>query len=477
MLPGWGDQSRWQGDQQNMTEQPPLDSHPFNFSPYDVDGYQDNYNTAPAGSSSQATSSNPDQSLWALQDYDCQSYHLPPQDHYDNDLGLAITVPTHYPQPSGHPLQDQLVHPRPHRLSDLVPPGFMNTWQQSHPIPAASAAASDAAFNPSFFQTPEPMLAIPSPTHPSDHASDDVVQHSTITHSRRPPKESSGATRSSRRSTRLAKSKSTMTKSSSAPSTELKIVPCGIQGFLGLCKEAIKVNAFGRSLLPSPDSLGQMVKTSWGDVARSQTDGVLQQWALDKVENYQILKLEPVLLEVLNDMKLNTLQLEPTVRDTPESTVRKYKQKALFPLARRARPRKVSSLACADISLFVSSAERPASPVTPSTQHSSKDSSDGLDNIEDHRGQLPGVFLNTPQRPFISNFDSLSSLSALTDLSEGKPPTSSSYPSALPKVEAPLIKLEPISARRLSNAIPTSATQSIFPYTLPLKPSYVVPTV
>jgi hypothetical protein len=288
MLPGWG-------DQQHSTEQPPPDSHTFNFPHFD--DYQHDYHTAssqldqlswpsqPDSSQSHShyhhdattlqaqagPSSYPDQSLWALH----QPYHYTPQDHHDNDLGVAITVPIHHPQPSGHPLQDQLVHPRPQRFSDLVPPAFLNAWQQSPPISAASAAASDAMLNPSFFHNSEPMSAVPSPTHPSDHVFDEVVQHSIITRSRNRPKESSGATRSSRRSTRLTKAKSTATAtaSSSTPSMGLKVVPYGIQEFLGECKEAMRASAFKRSLLPSPDSLSQMVKSSWDVVAKSQTDG------------------------------------------------------------------------------------------------------------------------------------------------------------------------------------------------------------
>jgi hypothetical protein len=288
MLPGWG-------DQQHLTEQPPPDSHTFNFPHFD--DYQHDYHTAssqldqlswpsqPDLSQSHShyhhdattlqaqagPSSYPDQSLWALH----QPYHYTPQDHHDNDLGIAITVPIHHPQPSGHPLQDQLIHPRPQRFSDLVPPAFLNAWQQSPPISAASAAASDAMLNPSFFHNSEPMSAVPSPTHPSDHVFDEVVQHSIITRSHNRPKESSGATRSSRRSTRLTKAKSTatVTASSSAPSMGLKVVPYGIQEFLGECKEAMRASAFKRSLLPSPDSLSHMVKSSWDVVAKSQTDG------------------------------------------------------------------------------------------------------------------------------------------------------------------------------------------------------------
>ncbi|KAG2336050.1 hypothetical protein BDR05DRAFT_953637 [Suillus weaverae] len=112
----------------------------------------------------------------------------------------------------------------------------------------------------------------------------------------------------------------------------------------------------------------------------------------------------------------------------------------------------------------MSSVERPALPVMPSTQHSSKDSSDGLDHIDDHRGELPGV--------------------ALTNLSEGEPSVSSLYPSVLPKLEAPLVKLEPIIRQTvvalhtnaiITQPIATIPTMSTIPFRMPMHSSERAP--
>ncbi|KAG1890545.1 uncharacterized protein F5891DRAFT_1282646, partial [Suillus fuscotomentosus] len=364
MLSGWGDQPQLQGDyqpEQHTTEQPPPDSHPFNFPNYD--DYQHDYHTpglsqphldyyhdattlqAPAGPSSEAANYPDQSSLRGLQqrqddDYPAilggyQSHHrLHQHPNQDELAAAAITNSIHYPLPSVHLLHwwDQLFHPKPKHFSDPTTIGFLDTWQQplhvsaaglvvsdgvvSNPfphIPAAGLVASDAvAFNPSFLVNSGPTSAAPSIptmtlTHPSNHA-DDVTQHSVIASShRRRPQESRGASRSSHPSTKLVKTKSSATMSSSAPTTELRLIPFGIPGFLCQCKEMVKVDAFCQTLLPSPDSLCRMVKSSWDVLTKSQTDESLRQWALSKLDNgekYRLSKLEPVFVEILDDVKL-----------------------------------------------------------------------------------------------------------------------------------------------------------------------------
>ncbi|KAG1890618.1 uncharacterized protein F5891DRAFT_1197896 [Suillus fuscotomentosus] len=69
----------------------------------------------------------------------------------------------------------------------------------------------------------------------------------------------------------------------------------------------VKVDAFRQTLLPSPDSLRRMVKSSWDVLTKSQTDESLRQWALSKLDNgekYRLSKLEPVFVEILDDVKL-----------------------------------------------------------------------------------------------------------------------------------------------------------------------------
>ncbi|KAG1886909.1 uncharacterized protein F5891DRAFT_988612 [Suillus fuscotomentosus] len=112
---GWGDQPQLQGDyqpEQHTTEQPPPDSHPFNFPNYD--DYQHDYHTAPAGPSSEAANYPDQSSLQGLQqhqddDYPAilggyQSRHRLHQHLNQDELAAAaITNSIHYPLPSVHP--------------------------------------------------------------------------------------------------------------------------------------------------------------------------------------------------------------------------------------------------------------------------------------------------------------------------------------------------------------------------------------
>jgi hypothetical protein len=210
-----------------------------------------------------------------------QSYYHPPAegDHHDG-LATATAVHTdHHPLSSGHSLQNQLVHPRPYRLPDLGLPSLDDVWQQRTPaIPAANAAASQVTLNPPSLDNSGSMSAMPSVTHPSHHVFDDVVLHSNVISSNRrrvrAPQESSGPIRSSRRNIKLTTAKSKRSESTgTSGSMGLKVIPYGIQELLIECNEAMKVTAFGRSLLPLPESMNEMIKLSWRTVANRQTDG------------------------------------------------------------------------------------------------------------------------------------------------------------------------------------------------------------
>ncbi|KAG2115284.1 uncharacterized protein F5147DRAFT_649666 [Suillus discolor] len=228
---------------------------------------------------------------------------------------MAITNSIHYPLPSVHPLhwRDHLVHPKPKCFPDPTTIGFLDTLQQPLHISAAGPVVGDGVvfnlfphilaagpvasdvveFNPSFLINSEPTSAAPSIstlTHPPNHA-DDVTQHLVITSSHHRLQESRGASCLSCQGTRLAKTKSSATTSSSTLTMELRLIPYGIPGFLCKCKELIKVDAFCQMLLPSPDSLCRMVKSSWDILTRSLTDD-------------QILKLKPILIEILDNVKL-----------------------------------------------------------------------------------------------------------------------------------------------------------------------------
>ncbi|KAG1900170.1 uncharacterized protein F5891DRAFT_1188868 [Suillus fuscotomentosus] len=243
--------------------------------------------------------------------------------HHDTDITPHAD---HRPQSGGQLLQDQLAHPIPYRFSDLSVPNFINAWpqqqtaipvwpQQQTAIPVENVATSHVMSQRTSLDHRDSgsTSAIPSGTQFVD-AFDDIVSHSDIVassqHRVQVPRESSRSNRSSRRNTKLITTKSTATKRSSAPG--LKLIPYGIPEYgipelLDQCNEKMKSTAFGQSLLPSPDSMNETIYSSWSAVTDQQTDGALQQWALDKLHNdekFRISKLEPVLMGVLDEMKV-----------------------------------------------------------------------------------------------------------------------------------------------------------------------------
>lgn len=288
-MSGWGDQPqlRRQGDDQYTTEYTPPAPAPHTSSPafdfsfhyqsepdHRTDSSQlqsswalqsqarpDDTTSFPAGPSNQAS--------WSSQ-HGLQPYHRPRHD----GLGtVAITVPTET-QSSGPPsLQDQLIYPRPHRLSDLVLPEYISAWRlQVDAIPATNVAASHATLNPSSSDNSVSVSAMPSVTDPSHHTFNNVVHHSNIVSSPHRVRAPDSSTRSNRRNTKLTTTKRTASKTSIAP-MGLNIIPYGIQTFLDKCNTKMKETAFAQSLLPSPEALKEMIDFSWRTVAQNETDG------------------------------------------------------------------------------------------------------------------------------------------------------------------------------------------------------------
>ncbi|KAG1789843.1 uncharacterized protein HD556DRAFT_1446633 [Suillus plorans] len=313
MSAGWGDQPQSQGNEQYATEYAPPDPNLINFPfhyPLQSDHrtshghlsqhesswtslqsqvrYHDDATVLLGGPSGQVASLH-DQSSWTPQQY----------------LEGGQVHTTHYPQPSGHLLQD-LVHPRPRHFLDLGLPSYIDAWQTQHPsIPSANAPASHATLNPeSSLDDSGSTSSVPNLTHSTSYdVFDDVVRHSNVLSPRRqgrPPGGSIRSTRSSRRSTKLT------TKSSVASFIDLRVIPFGSQDFVELCKETIKITAFGKSLLLSPESTREMMESSWRTLTYREVDGAVRHWALDKLNNdekFRTSKLEPVLVGILDRMK------------------------------------------------------------------------------------------------------------------------------------------------------------------------------
>ncbi|KAG1744335.1 hypothetical protein EDD22DRAFT_851413 [Suillus occidentalis] len=336
-MSGWGDQPQSrQGDDQYTTEYTPPAPHtpspafdfPFHyqFEPYRTDhssqlqsswapsqsqARPDDTTSFPAGPSHQAA-------LWSLQQPweghsdqlatlgSLQPYHHP---HHDGPGTAAITAHTeNHPQSSGPPsLQDQLICPRPHRLSDLVLPEYISAWRlQVDAIPATDVAASHATLNPSSSDNSGSVSAMPIVTDPSHHTFNNVIHHSNIISSPHRVRAPNRSTRSNRRNTKLTTTKRIASKTSIAPKG-LDIIPYGIEDFLNECNKVMKETAFARSLLPTPEALKEMIDFSWDTVTQDQTDGALQSWAFDKLcgsDKYRVTKLEPVIMEILNELKV-----------------------------------------------------------------------------------------------------------------------------------------------------------------------------
>jgi hypothetical protein len=301
-MSGWGDQPQSrQGDDQYTIEYTPPAPHtpspafdfPFHYQSepdYRTDGSQlqsswaasqsqarpDDTTSFPAGPSSQASWSS--QQPWEGHGDQpatlggLQPYHHP---HRDGLGTAAITTHTH-PQSSGPPsLQDQLIYPRPRRLSDLVLPEYISAWRvlEVDAIPATNVAASHATLNSSSSDNNSgSMSAMPSVTDPSHNAFNNVVHHSNIVSFPHRVRAPDSSTRSNRRNTKLTTTKRTASKTSIAP-MGLDFIPYGIEGLLEQCNTTMKETAFARSLLPSPEALKEMIDFSWRTVSQNQTDG------------------------------------------------------------------------------------------------------------------------------------------------------------------------------------------------------------
>ncbi|KAG1876118.1 hypothetical protein C8R48DRAFT_669315 [Suillus tomentosus] len=247
---------------------------------------------------------------------------------------------TEYCQPQSQNLPlIELAHPKPYHA---IPSSFFCAWPQS-PTSAnqtAHAGSSTSAHamrqqGLSFGQSPQPrevptldpnsFLNVPISRSPesSDRLFEDVASLSSLSRRHRSgvaqPKSSNPAPSSHSRAKKstivnrgqYSKKKPSATKTASQslsdPSSGMIIVPgSGTRGFLGGCKVEMRVFLFNQSLLPSNQDLITMVDSSWRAVAARQNDGVITQWASNKLiddPTYMDARLIPVLEELHKDME------------------------------------------------------------------------------------------------------------------------------------------------------------------------------
>jgi hypothetical protein len=145
-------------------------------------------------------------------------------------------------------LMDQLIYPRPRRLSDLVLPEYISAWrlQEVDAIPATNVVASHATLNPSSSNNNSgSMSAMPSVTDPSHNAFNNVVHHSNIVPSPHRIRAPYSSTHSNCWNTKLTMTKHTTGKTSIAP-MGLDSIPYSIEGLLEQCNTTMKGTAFAR---------------------------------------------------------------------------------------------------------------------------------------------------------------------------------------------------------------------------------------
>ncbi|KAG2123039.1 hypothetical protein BD769DRAFT_1389421 [Suillus cothurnatus] len=254
--------------------------------------------------------------------YQLWSQSQPPQ---GPDYGLAADQSQSYWQslPSGQGLpQPMIAHPVPQRLYHRSSSQrFFAAWQPP-PSPTANTSSPHPGPSPQTHQNDESQPGAPvPPVNPSESVLDDLsgnLSLSTLSGSSHQIFDNTsqyttlGAPHRRRRrvpqekaSNRSAKRTKTRTHSSQ-PFTQFTIIPFGTQALSDQCVEEMKLTVFRTSLLPTDVGVIDMVDASCRTVANRQTDGTLQHWLLDKLENdegYFRTRLEPVLTAISSSME------------------------------------------------------------------------------------------------------------------------------------------------------------------------------